>query len=109
MWTNFFFNNIFMNRFLIPSSSVCIPFLFNWIWIQYNLIQLLNWIYLNWNPNSMYLNLIQLFLNWIIWISIQFQFNLICMQCHLIFSFEWNLIFTKSIHFFINWIVDCHW
>jgi hypothetical protein len=31
-----YFKSIFTNKFSIPFTSICIPFFFNWIWIQFN-------------------------------------------------------------------------
>jgi hypothetical protein len=36
---SFFWNIIFMSTFSIPSP-ICISFFFNWIWIQFNWIQI---------------------------------------------------------------------
>jgi len=80
----FSFNNIFINKFSISFSPICIQFLFNWI-----LVHSLNWIQISFYVFE--LNLIN------------FKFNWSCTQCHSLFSYEWNLISTKSIHFFINW------
>jgi len=33
-----------MNEFLIVSPPICIPFFFNWIWIQFRNLNWLNWI-----------------------------------------------------------------
>jgi len=52
----FFSNTIFMSLFSILSLPISIPFLFNW-----NLIQFLNEIYLNWN--SIHLNWNQISFN----------------------------------------------
>jgi hypothetical protein len=108
MHPNFFSNNIFMNRFLVPffSRLHSISFQLN-IWIQFNLIQLLNWIYLNFNPNSMYLNLIQLYLNWIYlnlnWIPI--QFNLHAMSFNIFIWMELNFHKINSFfHQLISWL-----
>jgi len=66
------FNNIIKSKISIPFAKLCTPFVFNWIWIQFNVLHL----------------------------SLKFQFNSSCKQCHSILSFECKLIFTKAIHFF---------
>ncbi len=87
------------------------------IWIQCNwvLIQLLNWIKLNWNSIQFNSNS-----NQCIWFNykfeftsikyesnyIKYEFNLRWIQCHSIFSLKWNLNFHKINSFFsqlISW------
>jgi hypothetical protein len=70
-------------KFSIRYEPTCIPFFFNWIWIPFNMFEILR-----------------------IWIQLKLdliQFNSSCIW-HLSFNifiwFEFNLVSTKLIHFF---------
>jgi hypothetical protein len=75
--------------------------------LQFNLIQLLNWIYLNWNPNSMYWNLIQLYLNWIDLnlnlIPIQFNFHAMSFNIFIWMELNFHKI-NLFFHQLISWL-----